>query len=147
MWPRRTTTKTSSRATALAKGFRSGFEDKAASQLLSAGIDPCYEQTVIKYTIPEREAKYTADFRLPNGIIVETKGRFVTEDRKKHKLLKQQYPDLDIRILFQRPTTPISKKSPTSYAKWCDDHGVRWGKAVSRDAPIPVEWLNEKAKD
>ena len=30
---------------------------------------------------------YTIDFTLPNGILVETKGRWVAEDRKKHLLM------------------------------------------------------------
>lgn len=144
MWPpRRRTTKTSKQSIRLDKGFRSGLEEKAAAQLLAAGIDPAYETFVVPYIIPERGARYTADFRLPNGIIVETKGRFVTEDRKKHKLIKLQHPTLDIRIVFMRPQSTISKTSKTTYAKWCDDHGIRWAKAHSRDNPIPPEWLEE----
>jgi hypothetical protein len=142
MWPKRRTT-TTSRQVALREGFRSGFEQKAAAQLLAAGIDPAYETFKVPYTIPERAATYTADFRLPNGIIVETKGRFVTEDRKKHKLIKLQRPDLDIRIVFMRPNTTISKKSTTTYAKWCDDHGIKWAKQYRPDAPIPPEWFTE----
>lgn len=138
---RRTTT--TFRQVALREGFRSGFEQKAAAQLLAAGIEPAYETFKVKYTIPEREATYTADFRLPNGIIVETKGRFVTADRKKHKLIKEQRPDLDIRIVFQNPNARISKASKTTYAKWCDDNGVKYAKAASKEAPIPQAWLDE----
>ena len=43
---------------------------------------------------------YTPDFLLPNGIIIETKGRFTPEDRRKHLLIKKQHPDLDIRFVF-----------------------------------------------
>lgn len=102
-----------------------------------------YETTVIQYTVPERTAKYHADFRLPNGVIVETKGRFVSDDRKKHKLLHEQFPDLDIRLLFNNPNARISKASQTTYAKWCDTHGIKYAKAASRDKPIPQEWLDE----
>lgn len=143
MWPIRRTTQTTSRQVALREGFRSGFEQKAATQLLAAGIDPAYETFKVSYEIPARTASYTADFRLPNGIVVETKGRFVTEDRKKHKLIKLQHPDLDIRIVFMRPNTPISKKSKTTYAKWCDDHGVKWAKQHTPENPIPPAWLAE----
>lgn len=128
------------------EGFRSGLEQKAAAQLLAAGIPVAYETTVIEYEVPTRTAKYTADFRLPNGVIVETKGRFVTDDRKKHRLIKDQHPNLDIRLLFNNPNARISKLSKTTYAKWCTDHGIKYAKAVSRDAPIPIEWINEAGK-
>lgn len=128
---------------AKALGFRSGFEMDAAAQIRARGLDPAYETFKVKYEIPARNATYTADFRLPNGIIVETKGRFVTADRKKHDLIKQQRPDLDIRIVFQRPNSTISKKSATTYAKWCDDRGIRWAKVHTRENPIPPDWFNE----
>jgi hypothetical protein len=60
---------------------------------------------------------------LDNGIIVESKGRFVTQDRQKHLLVKQQYPDLDIRFVFSRSATRISKQSQTTYAAWCQHKG------------------------
>lgn len=127
-------------------GFRSGLEQTIAAQIESAGLPVAYEDKtpvadggcLIEYTVPERKAKYTADFRLPNGIIVETKGRFVTEDRKKHKLIKEQHPSLDIRIVFNNPNARISKQSKTTYAKWCDDHGIPYAKAV-----IPAAWFKE----
>lgn len=107
----------------------------------SEGIDPQYEQTVIRYTKPESEHRYTADFRLPNGIIVETKGRFLVEDRKKHLLLKEQHPELDIRFVFTRSATKISKTSKTSYADWCLKYGFRFA-----DKLIPQAWLTENPK-
>lgn len=141
-WLGRATTKTSStRERALREGYRSGFEMNAATQLRAAGVPVAYEEFVVDYDIPARKAKYTADFRLPNGVIVETKGRFVTADRKKHKLIREQRPDLDIRILFQNPNARISKASKTTYAKWCQDHDIKFAKAVSKDNPIPPEWM------
>lgn len=126
--------------TASDRGYRSGLEDKVAAELKAAGVDVAYEAVTIRYTIPERLARYTPDWVLPNGIIVETKGRFVTEDRKKHKLLKEQYPDLDLRIVFSNPNTKIGKKSSTTYAMWCERLGVPFA-AKS----IPADWLKEPA--
>lgn len=145
-WPARHKTTSSVRAVALREGYRSGFEMKTAAQLLAAGIPTAYEETVIKYQVPAREARYTADFRLPNGVIIETKGRFVSDDRKKHRLIKEQHPDLDIRIIFQNPNSFISKASKTTYAKWCETYGVTYCKAASRDAPIPQAWIDEAKK-
>lgn len=114
---------------------------KAAAQLLAAGVPVAYEEHVVEYTVPETPKKYKVDFRLPDGTLIETKGRFVNEDRQKHKLIKQQHPDLPIVIVFQNPNQRISKASKTTYAKWCDTHGIRWAKAHSRDNPIPPELI------
>ena len=120
-------------------GFRSGLESQIAAELRSKGIDPKYETRKIKYTKPARSSTYTADFELPNGIIVETKGRFVTADRQKHLLIKEQHPDLDIRFVFTNPNARISKTSKTTYAMWCEKHGFKYAKGS-----IPDEWLSEK---
>lgn len=147
MFPRRRTS--SVRQSAQALGFRSGLEEKVAAQLALANVLAAYEDKapvddggcVIKYTVPAMWHTYTADFRLPNGIIIETKGRFVTDDRKKHKLIKEQRPNLDIRFVFSNPNTRISKTSATTYAKWCETNGFLYAKAL-----IPVAWLKEPKK-
>lgn len=124
-----------------AAGYRSGLEELVADQLTAAGIRFAYEGFPLKYTVPERLAKYTADFVLPNGIIVETKGRFVTADRTKHRLIKEQHPDLDIRFVFSNPNATIGKKSKTTYAMWCDRLGIQYAKRL-----IPEAWLKEKPR-
>jgi len=118
-------------------GYRSGLEVKVAKQLEEAGVKAEYETTKIKYHV-EEDRTYTPDFVLPNGIVVETKGRFVLEDRKKHLLVKSQHPHLDIRFVFTNSKTKIRKGSPTSYADWCNKNGFTFS-----DKLIPKEWLNE----
>lgn len=142
--PKSRTSSSKQQEAGLRLGFRSGLEERAAAQIKAAGLAVAYEESVIKYTVPERVARYTPDFVLPNGIIVETKGRFESGDRKKHKLIREQRPDLDIRIVFMRPQARLSKVSATTYAKWCDDHGVKWAAMHSKDAPIPPAWFTEK---
>lgn len=109
-----------------------------ASQLKSAGLDVKYEGITLTYTKPERPSRYTPDFPLPNGIIIETKGRFMTADRQKHKWLKDQHPHLDIRFVFSRSSTRLSKNSPTTYAKWCAQYGFLFA-----DKLVPLAWLKE----
>ncbi len=127
------------RKAALKHGYRSGFEHKVSEQLTERKIKFGYEDTVIEYTIPERKSKYTVDFTLPNGILVETKGRWVAADRKKHLLIKKQQPELDIRLVFQSAKSKISKGSKTTYADYCDKHGIQWA-----EKQIPESWINEK---
>ena len=124
------------RAAAIKHGYRSGFEHKVADQLKESKTAFEYETTVIDYIKPETHHKYTVDFTLPNGILVETKGRGVLEDRKKHMLIKQQHPELDIRIVFQNPRGKIRKGSKTTYADYCDKNGIIWA-----EKEIPTDWL------
>ena len=132
--PRRTTR--TSKARGLVEGYRSGLEELVQQQLKMLGIDAEYEPFKIDYTKPAKPSRYTPDFVLPNGVIIETKGRFVTADRQKHILIKAQHPHLDIRFVFSDPNTRISKKSKTTYAMWCEKNGFLFAKQT-----IPQEWL------
>lgn len=122
----------------LKHGYRSGLESKVSDQLKALNVGFEYEKVKIKYKVNE-ERTYTPDFHiLSNGIIVETKGRFVPEDRKKHLLIKEQHPGFDIRFVFTNSNAKIRKGSPTSYADWCNKNGFLWA-----DKLIPKEWLDE----
>lgn len=123
----------------LAEGYRSGLEDVVAKQIASHGIPVQYEMFPLSYMVPARLAKYTCDFVLPNGILVETKGRFVTADRKKHSFIRAEHPDLDIRFVFSNPNSKIGKKSPTTYGMWCERLGIPYAGKL-----IPVSWFKEK---
>jgi len=125
------------RRNAQKKGYRSGFELKVSEQLNEAKVSFGYEDTVIPYTKPATNHKYTIDFRLPNGILIEAKGRWTLEDRKKHLLVRKQHPELDIRIVFQSAKNKIRKGSKTTYADFCEKHGIRWA-----EKEIPESWLN-----
>lgn len=120
-------------------GYRSGLEEQVARQLEEAGVAAGYEAEKIAYVKPARNAKYTPDWVLPNGIIIETKGRFVVEDRQKHLIIKEQYPELDIRFVFSNSRSRISKTSKTTYAAWCQKHGFQYA-----DKWIPQEWIEEE---
>jgi hypothetical protein len=121
------------------EGFRSGLEELINQQLTSQGISPQYESFKIEYLKPARVSRYTPDWKLPNGIIIESKGRFVTADRQKHLLVKAQHPHFDIRFVFSNPNQRISKTSATTYAMWCVKNGFKFAKKL-----IPQEWINEK---
>ena len=126
-----------SNARGIKHGYRSGLEDRISEQLKSLGVPFKYEEFKIKYEVNEVRT-YTPDFELPNGIIVESKGRFVAADRKKHLLVQRQFPKLDIRFVFSNSKGKISKGSKTSYADWCDKHGY-----IYADKLIPEEWIKE----
>jgi len=120
---------------AIKHGYRSGLEERVSRELEEAGVKYEYETQKIKYRV-EEDRTYTPDFILPNGIIVETKGRFTTADRKKHLLIQKQYPKHDIRFVFQNSRAKLYKGAKTTYAQWCDKHGFLYA-----DKSIPEEWL------
>ena len=129
----------STKQVGLKYGFRSGLEEAIAESLTSKGVGFSFEELVIPYVKPEKPAKYTPDFVLSNGIIIESKGRFLTEDRQKHLLIQKQHPEYDIRFVFSNSRTKISKRSSTTYSDWCQKHGFLFA-----DKEIPDEWLKEK---
>ncbi len=92
-----------------------------------------YEELKVGYTKP---CKYTPDFVLSNGVILEAKGWWKPADRTKHLLVRRDNPELDIRFVFQRAKNTLSKQSKTTYADWCDKHGFLWC-----DREIPKSWL------
>lgn len=122
--------------------YRSDLKDKVTAQLRDAEIDAKYEEYQIPYEIPSSLHHYTPDFVLPNGIIIETKGVFDVDDRKKHLLIKKQYPKLDIRFVFSSSKTHIYKGSKTTYADWCNKYEFKFA-----DKWIPDTWLRERKKD
>jgi hypothetical protein len=123
-------------------GFRSGLEERIAEQLDKLGVEYTYEKVKLKYIKPASSHVYTPDFVLANGIIVETKGRFLAPDRQKHLLVKKHNPELDIRFVFSNSNARISKTSRTTYAMWCRKNGYQFA-----DKTIPEEWINESKTD
>lgn len=122
--------------------YRSGFEDKTAEALAAKGIVVEYEKHKITYLVPAQEHTYTPDFLLPNGIFIETKGVFDSQDRKKHLVIKEQHGSrFDIRFVFYNAFAPIYKGSKTTYADWCVKHGFLWAHKT-----IPEAWLTEKPR-
>lgn len=118
--------------------YRSGLEEKIAQLIAKAGHTVRFEKTKLEYVIPEKAHTYTPDFVLDNGIIIETKGIFDTQDRAKMKFVKAQHPELDIRMVFSNAMARISKASKTTYAKWCDTYGFPWSHRT-----IPSGWFTE----
>lgn len=118
--------------------FRSPLELRVGRGLASRGVVFNYETLKVPYVVPQRDAKYTPDFILPNGIVVEAKGLFDAKDREKLILVKAQHPDLDIRLVFQSAATRIYPGSDTTVTMWADKHGFPF--AIKE---IPNEWLAE----
>jgi hypothetical protein len=125
---------------AKAYGYRSGLEKTVEDELKQLNIDVKYESIKIEWE-DLCYRKYTPDFLLPNGIIVETKGLFTAADRRKHLLVQKQHPELDIRFVFSSSKRRLSKVSKTTYAGWCEKYNFLYA-----DKKIPEDWIKEAPK-
>ncbi len=114
-------------------GYRSRFEELVALYLKGQGATFSYESMKLDY---ERKCTYTPDFILPNGVIIEAKGRWLGSDRTKHLAVRKNNPHIDIRFCFQNAYNKLTKKSKTTYAEWCDKNDFLWC-----HQKIPKEWL------
>lgn len=129
--------------------YRSKLEERISDSLLSLGdVVWTYEGERLFFTIPESEHFYTPDFVIEkkNGenMYLECKGRhrFGGMDlptRKKMKLIRKQYPDTDIRLLFDKAGNKIgpSPKSMT-WEQWADKHSYKY---TIKD--LPLDWIKE----
>lgn len=128
------------RKRATEEGFRSGLEYENALLLREWGVPFQYEPVSgkIHYEQPAKQRVYTPDFVLGNGVIIEVKGIFSPEDRMKHKLIKKQHPELDIRFILQNPRQKLSKGSKTTLSQWCRQNGFQCA-----EKKIPKSWTKE----
>jgi hypothetical protein len=136
--PPRTQKKLTSKQVGLKYGFRSGLEERTAAHLERRKVPFTYEMVVAPFVQPAKPRKYTPDFVIRGWLVIETKGRLLTEDRQKLRLIKQLYPDLDIRLVFSNPNAKLNKRSQTTYADWADKNGFPWAKES-----IPESWFDE----
>jgi len=127
---------------------RSGLEARVREDLDNRKIKYEYETVELPYIKeycpsckePIKRGKYIPDFII-GSIIVEVKGRFTAQDRKKHVAVREMNPDVDIRILFQRDQK-ISKNSTTKYSTWCDKKGM----VYAFGEVVPQEWIEDSKK-
>ena len=128
------------------KELKSGLEEAIHIFLTSKNVDFTYEGMKIVFSQPTKKKKYTPDFPIKKSFIVEAKGLFNSKDRKKHRLIKEQHPNYDIRFVFSNSKIKIGKKSKTTYAKWCELFGFKYHCIQSTKSTFPNEWLTEIRK-
>ena len=130
--------------------MRSKFEKRVGASLTARGVDFKYETDTYNYFLTvrgecgdcgsnnvENQHWYTPDFFLPNGIIVETKGKLTVRDRKLAIAVRELHPDLDLRFCFMRDNK-ISRTSKTRYSDWASKNGFKYS-----IGDIPDQWIEE----
>ena len=123
-----------------ASKYKSGLEEEAVLFLKTRQKKVRYEKLKIQWE-DLRYRTYTPDFELDNGIIIETKGKFDPDDRRKHLEIKRQHPELDIRFVFSNAKAKINKGAKQRNFEWCEKNGFKWAHRI-----IPEEWLQEKGQ-
>lgn len=121
---------------------RSKLETKIVSILNNAQTNWNYEVTIIPYVVPESDHKYTVDFTLGNGILIEGKG-YLADHRERYKyvLLKQQHPTIDLRFVFDNPSKLVGGTKMT-HAKWAEKYGFPY--CSIKDVDQIESWIKEK---
>jgi len=123
--------------------YRSWFEVDIAIDALERGLKFDYEKEHIIWIEPEKVRKYNPDYffyrKDKSLLIVEAKGRWTADDRKKICYVTEQNPDLDLRMLFERDNTLSKSPRSKKYTEWCAMKGIKC--AVGRS--IPQEWMDE----
>lgn len=116
---------------------RNNFEkvlDKVINNL-SSEMKIDYEYEPQNFTV-QVEVSYKPDWIVQgkNGpVVIEGKGYFRDEDRKKVLAFTQQYPDYRYHIVFERDN-PIYKGSKYRYSDWCEKHGISYSvKSLSKE--------------
>lgn len=112
--------------------MRNKFELRINRQLKRSKIPYGYEVERIPYVLARH---YQPDFILTTElgkVYIECKGYLRTEDKAKLKAVKQQHPEMDLRILFYGDRTSREKDQ----IRWATKNGFRY--AVHS---IPKEWL------
>lgn len=118
------------RRNGLNRKYRSKFEEDFAKRYPQV----TYESDKIKYVV---EHTYNPDWKVKENVYLETKGRFVAADRAKHLYIREQHPEITVYLVFMNPNVKLNRVSKTSYAEWCDKHGIPWATIDT----VPEEWL------
>jgi predicted nuclease of restriction endonuclease-like RecB superfamily len=108
---------------------RNNFEkiiDKSINAL-SHEMKLTYEYEPQNYVV-QVEVTYKPDWVVQGRsgpVIIEGKGYFRDEDRKKVLAFTQQYPEYRYHIVFERDN-PIYKGSKYRYSDWCEKHSISY---------------------
>lgn len=125
------------------RNYRNKFEQVTADSLEASKVKFEYESEKLSYTVT---SNYIPDFiittKSKKKIYVETKGNgrsFDGSSRRKMIAVKEQHPNLDIRIVFWADGKfGASRKDGTrqTQSQWAEKHNFKWSIRT-----IPDEWL------
>jgi len=100
-----------------------------------------YEVTKINYIVPESKHVYTVDWTLPKNILLETKGYLSdSQERNKYILIKQQFPEIDLRFIFAN-NKKLCGGMKTTHEAWAIKNGFKY--CSIKDLDVIQSWIEE----
>lgn len=109
-------------------GYRSMGEVRYAANLQKARLNFSYETDHCKYQYDPQ--KYIVDFTIPisahEKIFIEYKGKLDSPTRKKMRAIKKSNPDMDLRIVFEKPNNKLYRGAKMRYWEWAERWGFKW---------------------
>ena len=90
--------------------------------------------------------KYSPDFVLESGTVLEFKGYFPRDDWKKMLAVKECNPDRTIVFVFMDSTKELTrgkKNYPRTYGDWAEKHGFEWLCLVTSSAGDIMKRIKE----
>lgn len=88
----------------------------------------------------DKQAWYLPDFVLGN-VILEPKGKWTAQGRKKMKAFVEQWPDLRLIMIFQYDNW-LTKSHKGKYSTWCEANGIEY--FVARKQEDILRGIQEK---
>jgi hypothetical protein len=86
-----------------------------------------------KYYLPD----FILHFEDGRKIYIETKGYLRGEDRTKLLAVRDNNPDIDLRLVFSKDNR-LNRKARSRYSCWAKRHGFTYSVGS-----IPMEWLDD----
>ena len=136
-------------------GYRSMGEVRYAANLKQNGLRFTYESDKVNYQYDPQ--KYIVDFTIPIGthdekIFIEYKGKLDGPTRKKMNAIKKSNPDIDLRIVFEKPNNKLYRGAKMRYWEWAERHGFRWYdvrdlKSLKSDVREAIQHARKSSKD
>lgn len=113
-------------------GYGKKFESKVLEELRENKVSFTFEGLKLSYTVV---ATYKPDIVLPNGVIIEVKTFLPYDEQRKLRAVKESNPDLDIRLLFEKPDKKLPNSTLT-HGEWATKYGFKW-----TEGRVPAEWI------
>ena len=102
--------------------LKSKFEKRFYEEITRLGFEFSYETDALKYRL---DLLYKPDWKVHDGLYLETKGKFDYAERRKILAVQHANPDKEVRMVFMR-NQKLGKNSKMTYGEWCDKHGIKW---------------------
>lgn len=109
--------------------YKSKFEQNVAKAFKLAGVRFEYEPEVVRFLQPEKERKYTPDFRIftkKGSVFIETKGKLTLADRQKMIWVRDQNPKKRFVFIFMNADNKLTRRSKTTYGEWATKNEFVW---------------------